>query len=197
MATAFAALWALFAAAIIAALTAWLQQRSWKRQEEVKRNDRAQHDARSVANDLSTLVAKRIYRQKRFAWYKLNNDGTEADAAEYRMILLEWNDRLADINARLMYSFGYSTTLALDREIHQPIALAHRSIQDQKSSTEIVAQLSAISEHGYRFCEALQRRAKNFELEGYEGKKTICYSNRASLSNSHLLMRLLGLSNET
>ncbi|REM02975.1 hypothetical protein DSI28_15470, partial [Mycobacterium tuberculosis] len=84
--------------------TAWLQQRSWNRQEEVKRNDRAQHDARSVANDLSILVAKRIYRQKRFAWYKLNNDGTEADAAEYRMILLEWNDSLADINARLMYS---------------------------------------------------------------------------------------------
>lgn len=92
-------------------LGTWLQQRAWKRQNEVQlRQDELRH-ADDVCQQVSKLLDKRLYRMRRFYFALASDPGLperseriQACLREYNVVLYEWNDSL-NLNLALMGAY--------------------------------------------------------------------------------------------
>jgi hypothetical protein len=99
-------------------LGAFLQWRTWKRQNEVQLRQDELHRAGDVCHEVSKLLDKRLYRMRRF-YFALASDPKSAERnerikaclKEYDAVLYEWNDSL---NLHLALMGAYFGTKARD-----------------------------------------------------------------------------------
>lgn len=188
----------LIATALLAALTAWFQYRSWQNQDDVKAREKARQDALSVVHEISELLGKRIHRQKRYLWSIRGPKNCE-DAAEYRNVLLDWNDRLGNVKARIMFSYGRETMNNFESMFHVKLATAHEkmsTISERDKHRDEIEKIQKIlddlGQNANDFCENLLERAKSLDIEDYTDRNEIRMSNRRNLSVVYLTRRLFG-----
>jgi hypothetical protein len=149
----------------------FLQQRSWRHQNESRLREQDIDRASGVCQSLSALVDKRLYRMRRLLWAtvahskgQLARDVLDARLGDYDEVLLEWNDEL---NARLAIVgayFGGDLRDFLDRLVYkaftdagQRLESLYRASVDQQSPEldpagvdEAHARLNALNDLSYR-----------------------------------------------
>jgi hypothetical protein len=92
-------------------LGTWLQQRTWKRQNDVQLRQDGLCRADDVCYSVSTLLDKRLYRMRRFYFALASdpelperNERIKVCLKEYDVVLYEWNDSL-NLNLALMGAY--------------------------------------------------------------------------------------------
>src|SRR5215469_5594263 len=118
-------------------LGTWLQQRTWKRQNEVQlRQDELRH-ADDVCQQISKLLDKRLYRMRRL-YFALASDPELAERSEriqaclkgYDAVLYEWNDSL-NLNLALMGAyFGEGARNWLHFQLYEQFKQAGARLED-------------------------------------------------------------------
>ncbi|WP_150123455.1 hypothetical protein [Halotalea alkalilenta] len=195
-----AGLFGLVVAILIALLTSFLQQRNWRNQALVKEYDRERESAISLISELSSLLHKRIYRQKRYLWATQSPNNNQADIDEYRSTLLEWNDKLGEISVRLEYSFGKEASLELERNFQQELASINSiiyGVQIGKSSPQslhgLETRLNTLTGLSNILIEKFLLRIRLMRFASFSGRGEISFQNRSNLSHFYLFRRLLGM----
>ncbi|MFG6157662.1 hypothetical protein ACGTNG_02520 [Halomonas sp. 1390] len=190
-----------FFAVSAACFAAWFQNRSWKKREDVRFEERERDSALKIVSEFSELSSKRLYRQKRYLWAVSGGDEDVEckDKAEYRKVLLEWNDRLRSILVSLGYSFGDDEVAYVERTIQAKFVDANRLINllyeggGEVSKTEIDRRLDVLGADLVAFNKKLLRRVREDNFSSLPLKTKVCFSNRKNLSFSYLFFRLFGL----
>lgn len=133
-----------------------------------RREDRRQQDILDRMNcydQISSLIARRIYRTRRilYAAQPSNTVTMEAARTDYRDIVFEWNDSITPLLAKIEIFFGPGLRQKLENNvIPQVIAVgshAQKFIREAASSDDI---------------EALQRDIDSVNAETYEFDKSLC-----------------------
>lgn len=192
-------------AIFLAVFTSRFQHRNWKQQDDVRVREKALNSALSVVYELSDILGRRVYRQKRYLW-SLNGDlgdGQEIDRVEYRRILLEWNDKFGSIKTKLLFSFGDNVVMRLEGDIQSRFVNAHNMIEnikkvvDKKTRKEEIEKVQSIldflGKETSHFCQDLLNRATDMKIEKFHKLYEIELSNRDNLSCFYLLKRLFGI----
>nr|WP_299243685.1 hypothetical protein [uncultured Halomonas sp.] len=196
------ALWALIAALVIAGFTAWFQYRSWRNQDWLKLKNKEQEAALSVISELSALMGKRLYRQKRYLWAVKagSSDEKDSDTSEYRRILFEWNDKLSEMQTRIEYSFGRQAMMKLDQEVQDEFSDCHRLIELAKNGKEPLSsldnvewRLNVLGGKNISISSDLLRRVREEEFSIFPKSHYVSFGNRERLSCLYLIFRLFGL----
>lgn len=114
----------------------FLQQRSWRNQNEVRLREEDRQKASDVCQRLSGLVDKRLYRMQRLLWAvvahadgRLSIDAVSGRLRDYDEVLLEWNDQL---NARLAVVgayFGRDVRDFLDKVVYEAFKEAGQHLE--------------------------------------------------------------------
>lgn len=178
--------------------------RNWNNQELIRIQEREQEAALKAVSDFSALISKRLYRQKRFLWAIRGGlvDGSEEDVSEYRFILIEWNDKFREIQARLSYSFGNNLALLVEDDFQSELTRLN-SILDELAKDEVnessgelsVAEnrLNILGHKSISLTTKLLRKIRNLELPVFQEKNEISFKNRSNLQVGRLLFRLFGI----
>ena len=101
----------------------WLQNRSWKRQNESKLLEQEKTTATKVFEDISKNMDKRLYRMRLLYW-KLESETTrqgklDEHMLKYREVLYEWNDNLNRNLALSQAYFGKFMRRELERKVYK------------------------------------------------------------------------------
>jgi hypothetical protein len=107
-------------------LGTYLQQRSWKHQNDARLREEELRRADDVCRAVSQLMDRRLYRMLRL-FHALDGDAGDPDRpalltrqfGEYDQVLYEWNDQLNLNLARLGTYFGESARDWLDLVIYE------------------------------------------------------------------------------
>lgn len=149
-------------------LGTWLQQHTWKRQNDVQlRQDELRH-ADSVCQQVSKLLDKRLYRMRRFYFALASDPGLPARSEriqacfkEYDAVLYEWNDSL-NLNLALMGAyFGAGARDWLDFRLYEQFKQVGAQLEDhylrsarsdpaERDLTEIEADLDSLGDQVYQ-----------------------------------------------
>lgn len=184
-----------------ACFAAWFQNRSWRNREEVRFEERERDFALKTVSEFSELSSKRLYRQKRYLWEVSRKNGLSCskDKAEYRKVLLEWNDRLRSLLVSVGYSFGDEEVTHVEQKIQKNFVEAHRLIdtlekgEGDVSEMEIDKQLDYLGARLVYFNKKLLKRIREDNFSSLPLKTKVCFSNRKNLTSSYLFFRLFGL----
>lgn len=119
-------------------LGTFLQQRAWKHQNEARLSEEEFRRADAIAEAISQLLDKRLYRMLRlfYALRRLSRDEGSLEIVEQRLgdynaVLYEWNDRI-NLNLALIGTyFGESARAWLDDNIYETFQRVGSAIEDQ------------------------------------------------------------------
>jgi len=194
------AVWTLFAAALLAGVTAWFQFKSWKRQDQERLREKEQDAAMKVVAEVSSLMGKRLYRQKRYLWAVRSGDGTSIDkeSLSYREVLIEWNERLHAMQAQIEYSFGRQFMMELETEIQAVFHRCHSEIEAFKCQGlgDLSSQERSLNCLGYeikKYNGVMLKKIRDYDLTAFSKKGVVSFNNRHNLSLIYLFLRLFGL----
>lgn len=193
---------AVLAAAAIAIITAWLQHRNWRHQQDVSTRKILVEEALSLTKDLSSLCNRRIYRQRQYLWKVRSGPSAALDVAreEYRKSLFDWNDNLGQIKAGIYVYFGINLMNKIEEDIHDRLKINGESIEkaDRSSSNKSLSteerQLDSISYELYEISSTMLKRIKSEDIAEIQDKKIISHGNREHISIYRLLSRLVNIS---
>jgi len=100
------------------------QQRAWRHQYKIQRQDLHQQQALKTFEELSSLLDQRLYRMrlifwaaKRLARQPLKPASLDAELTDYRAVLRVWNDNLNRNLALIDTYFGEAARLQLETEL--------------------------------------------------------------------------------
>jgi hypothetical protein len=101
----------------------YFQNRTWRRQNDIRLVEADQATTTKLFEELSALMDKRLYRMRQVHW-KLKNGDTPVEAVEehmrrYREILYEWNDSLNRNLALTETYFGSDIRKELEGTIYE------------------------------------------------------------------------------
>jgi hypothetical protein len=98
----------LLTSVIGAALSAWLQQRNWKRQSQLALFQKRYDEGVKFLDELSDLIGKRYFAMQKLIWALRDREAYDLDkvTTEYYECVKEWNGRLRTMRnkARLLIS---------------------------------------------------------------------------------------------
>jgi hypothetical protein len=149
-------------------LGSYLQQRSWKHQNEVNLKEEELKRAGAVCESVTQLLDKRLYRMLRlyyvcdgYAQGSFPKDVLEQRLGDYDDVLFEWNDRL-NVNLALIGTyFGKSAREYLDFNIYESfkaagsnLEQAYRAVSQESDANfpfdELHSQLDQLTHKVYR-----------------------------------------------
>ena len=117
----------LFLGAIIAILGSgagvFFQHRSWKHQENVRKQDRELAAAQAVFEETSKNLDERLYRCRQiiFAFRKGDQKKIDQKFDEYREVLYRWNDNINRTYANIEIYFGSPSRQLLEFKIMKEV----------------------------------------------------------------------------
>lgn len=145
-------------------LGSYLQQRSWKHQNEAHLKEEELKRASEVCESVSQLLDKRLYRMRRlyFACERYAQEGSPSKQVldqklqDYDAVLYEWNDRL-NLNLALVGTyFGQSARVYLHDNIYESfksvgseLEQAYREIQKPNAQYRFPKLLKQIDQLNY------------------------------------------------
>ena len=120
------------------------QNRAWKNQQKAQQREQDRQQALRTFEEVSQLLDKRLYRMRRLYWAARSRALGTGDKAEltsalanYREVLVEWNDNLNRTLALVHTYFGSQVRERLEDEIYEGFATLGRGLD------EIVRMVSA------------------------------------------------------
>lgn len=153
----------------------YLQQRAWKRQNEVRLLEGAIDQARDACQSITSLLDRRLYRMQRLMWAATSQDPDGLDEAElerrrqdYISVLFEWNDHLNTNLSMIGTYFGGIARDALDqlyedfRRVGAEVEVLVRAARIGETTTDRAATLA--SEFEGRHSGSLNDRVYQFGL---------------------------------
>lgn len=100
------------------------QQRAWRHQYEIQRQDLRHQQALKTFEELSSLLDQRLYRMRLIFWAAkrrarepLKPTSIDAELTDYRAVLRVWNDNLNRNLALVDTYFGEAARLQLETEL--------------------------------------------------------------------------------
>jgi hypothetical protein len=114
-------------------LGAYFQDRQWRNQWEVKKEELNVDQKKEIYEHISSLLDKRQYRMRQFLWAlqeRFDNDYVESRRREYREVLYEWNENLNRNFALLQMKFDEELRNVFEDEIGFCFIKAGESIEE-------------------------------------------------------------------
>lgn len=136
---------------------AWLQQRSWGYQKRYEKTERFRASAIEVFEIVSELMDKRLYRLEQLRVWSSRDDqsGFNVRLENYRSIVMEWNDRINHILAKLQIYMGQAIREEFDSHVGKKFvdagaeleeAIRKRSSLDEPTDLETLLISSKVNE---------------------------------------------------
>jgi hypothetical protein len=120
------------------------QRRTWAHQHDTQQRDQERQQALRTFEEVSRLLDRRLYRMRRLYWAARSRALGTGDRAElasaladYREVLIEWNDNLNRTLALVHTYFGSQVREQLEDDIYEGFATLGRGLD------EIVRMVSA------------------------------------------------------
>jgi Putative peptidoglycan binding domain len=120
------------------------QRRTWAHQHEMQQRDQERQQALRTFEEVSRLLDRRLYRMRRLYWAarsRAHETGERSELAsalaDYREVLIEWNDNLNRILALVHTYFGSQVREQLEDDVYEGFATLGRGLD------EIVRMVSA------------------------------------------------------
>ena len=165
-------------------LGSYLQQRSWKHQNNVLLKVEELKQAKAVCESISQLLDKRLYRMLRlyyacdsYVQKALSKEVLEQRLQDYDGVLYEWNDRL-NLNLALIGAyFGKSARDYLDFNIYEhfkstgsELEQAYRTVSQDShvdsSFDELASQLDRLNDKVYRLGVFMMTQLREGQVGG-------------------------------
>jgi hypothetical protein len=131
-------------------ITFWYQKKAWDRDDLSKRKQEEINRASVLFDDLSRLLDKRLYRLRNVQWAlegekKASQEELAALRAQYRAIIVEWNESLNRNLALTERYFGSDVRSQLEGSISGEFIALHKELKQVLSdpNDENIAQLEA------------------------------------------------------
>lgn len=181
---------------------AWFQQRNWRHQHREQLRQERRAAALTLVEDLSNLMDRRLYRQRRFIWALRSGHKERICRAitEYNEALFDWNDNYGRIKARLWSLFDRGEFLRFEDEIHNRFQKAGAIIEEVANKMVPISALAAqereLNRLGYQcqlMMKSLLERIAKERLAGLQDQLTVSHDNWDNLSDVFLIKRLFGL----
>lgn len=101
----------------------YFQNRTWKHQNTARLQENERVTAKSVFENMSMLMDRRLYRSRLLSWSledeSIQEEAIERHMAEYRQILYEWNDTLIRNLALVEAYFGNDVRQHLEGTVYE------------------------------------------------------------------------------
>ena len=101
----------------------YFQNRTWKRQNTAQLQENERLTAKTLFENISMLMDKRLYRSRLISWSledeSVQEEVIEKHMAEYRQILYEWNDTLIRNLALVEAYFGNEVRQHLEGTVYE------------------------------------------------------------------------------
>jgi hypothetical protein len=165
-------------------LGSYLQQRSWKHQNEVHLKEEGLKQAKAVCESVSRLLDKRLYRMLRlyyacdgYAQGSISKEVLEQRLRDYDNVLYEWNDGL-NLNLALIGTyFGKSAREYLDFNIYErfkaagsSLEQAYRAVSQESHANfpfdELHSQLDQLNDKVYRLGVFMMTQLREGQVGG-------------------------------
>jgi Putative peptidoglycan binding domain len=141
----------------------YLQNRTWKHQNEAKLRDTEREAATTIFENVSSLMDKRLYRMRQLNW-KLTDNASDKDLIEehmviYRQMLYDWNDNLNRNLALTQRYFGMDVRHYLENTIYEEFkrigsllesAYVKRKTGTVSSPINVSGNIDTLRDHIYR-----------------------------------------------
>jgi len=163
------------------AFASFLQQRSWRHQNQSKLYEEDRQRASDVCRALSGLVDKRCYRMRRLYWgtvqrpaERVSDEELTTRLHDYQQVLFEWNDQL---NARLAIVgayFGRDVRDFLDATVYEAFKDTGQRLEslyhqvagpnpaglDQADAADVADRLDRLNNYAYQLSLAMMLRIR-------------------------------------
>ena len=184
----------------------YLQNRSWRRQNQEAILSREREEALATIKSLSLNIDARILAQWEYTAGALRKHPSEIEQEQYRKAVYNWMSSFSSTKAQLAVSFGREIADEFEREVHDPIQVSgsHATLRyrygrenlsrsDQDRFRSSLSTLRFAQRSTRKFLADLLERVQNDEIGRSQLINNVNAGYLPHISRSYMIGRLLGI----